>query len=1084
MKQCIKVLPTKTSGWLRKVRQATGVLLSLLFLLTVNASAAISPEMEKTGVEKSIDGDQKATLTGTVTDENGQPLPGVSVVVKGTTIGVITNADGTYSLSNAPDGAVIVFSFIGMISQEIASTGKTVIDVKLLTDSIGIEEIVTIGYGVQKKTTVTGSISTIKGEELANIPVPNIAHAMAGKLAGVSMNYAAGSQPGMGNPDIHVRGIVTTGNNSPLVIVDGIKRNNLSQIDPNTIENITVLKDAAAVAPYGIGGANGVILITTKKGQTGKAIVKLSAAYGVQNPTYVPDMLNATDYMMLQNEGYYNQTPTGTTPPNNVDLIKNYSQLHKDDPWKYPDSEFIDVWNTNAPVQNYNLELSGGTDKITYHAGLGYYDQKGLFDPIGYKRYNYNLSLEMAATKTTKIGMSLYGAMEDTKDLDPGENATGHLFRAFYKFIPTQTLLYPEGDKWGESSASSPMAALNAEGYEKWKKNTLLASAYIEQQLPFIEGLSFKGVFSYDPTTENQKQWHIPFIYHIINLNTTPYTYTTAVTAQEGNSPTYIYLQQNNRNWNNYTLQGYLNYNRKFGDHGITGLFVAEARKNTFSTFMARRNNFALKIDELDFGSSDKLNYDNGGSSSEGSEIGYVYRAGYSYKEKYMVEASGRYDGHYTFGPGKQWGYFPSFSAAWRVSEESFMENIDFIDNMKLRGSWGQSGNLPYIDGNLAAFQFMPGYTLRGNAYLYGNTGLVQGSAETKEANPDITWEISTKSDIGLDINMWEGLLGLELDYFHEKRTGMLLVPQVILPVEYGLALAQENKGEMLNNGFEITASSRKQFGNGMELNISGNISYSKNQMIEVFQTAAQRDNPNRTLTGRPFGTPFGYKALGLFTTAEDINSDGLINATDGYNITQFGALHPGDIKYADLSGPAGTPDGKIDSNDLNPIGDPVYPLMTFGLTPELRWKGADISLFFQGTSMSSINIRQFMTVPFENNGSNTAYEYFDNRWTPDNQGARYPRSTPAPYVNNTQDSDWWTVGSSYLRLKTMVVGYNLPETIMSRIGINGIRLYYTGQNLFTISNIKHIDPEMGYTERENSYPVMRSHTFGLDITF
>ena len=1055
---------------------------TILFVSTGLALAANYPENKEIKSEK-VTLDQK-TVSGKVTDADGQPLPGVAVVVKGTTIGVVTDTDGNYTLPNIANDAVVVFSFVGMISQEIIAAGQSAINVSLLADTIGIEEIVTIGYGVQKKTTVTGSISTIKGEELANIPVPNIAHAMAGKLAGVSMNYAAGSQPGMGNPDIHVRGIVTTGNNSPLVIVDGIKRNNLSQIDPNTIENITVLKDAAAVAPYGIGGANGVILITTKKGQTGKAVVKLSAAYGIQNPTYVPDMLNAVDYMTLQNEGYYNQTPTGTAPPNNVDLIKNYNQLHKDDPWKYPDSEFIDVWNTNAPVQNYNLELSGGTDKVTYHAGMGYYNQKGLFDPIGYKRYNYNLNLEMSATKTTKIGMSLYGAMEDTKDLDPGENATGHLFRAFYKFIPTQTLLYPEGDKWGESSANSPMAALNAEGYEKWNKNTLLASAYIEQQLPFIEGLSFKGVFSYDPTYENQKQWHIPFIYHIINLNTTPYTYTTAVTAQEGNSPTYIYLQQNNRNWNNYTLQGYLNYNRKFGDHGITGLFVAEARKNTFSTFMARRNNFALKIDELDFGSSDKLNYDNGGSSSEGSEIGYVYRAGYSYKEKYMVEASGRYDGHYTFGPGKQWGYFPSFSAAWRVSEESFMDNVDFIDNLKLRGSWGQSGNLPYIDGNLAAFQFMPGYTLRGNAYLYGNTGLVQGSAETKEANPDITWEISTKSDIGLDITMWEGLLGLELDYFHEKRTGMLLVPQVILPVEYGLALAQENKGEMLNNGFEITASSRKQFSNGMELNISGNISYAKNQMIEVFQTAAQRDNPNRTLTGRPFGTPFGYKALGLFTTAEDTNSDGLINSTDGYNITQFGALHPGDIKYADLSGPAGTPDGKIDSNDLNPIGDPVYPLMTFGFTPELRWKGADISLFFQGTSMSSINIRQFMTVPFENNGSNTAYEYFDNRWTPDNQGARYPRSTPAPYVNNTQDSDWWTVGSSYLRLKTMVVGYNLPETVMSKIGINGIRLYYTGQNLFTVSNITHIDPEMGYTERENSYPVMRSHTFGLDITF
>ncbi len=1079
MKQCIKVLPSQKTGWLKKVHQATGLILSLLLMAAFNAQAEISPGMEDFKAETSIAIDQQSTISGKVTDSNGQPLPGVTVVVKGTTIGMVTDADGSYALANVPEGTVLVFSFVGMISQEISSAGKTVINVTLLTDSIGIEEIVTIGYGVQKKTTVTGSISTIKGEELAAIPVPNIAHAMAGKLAGVSMNYAAGSQPGMGNPDIHVRGIVTTGNNSPLVIVDGVKRNNISQVDPSTIDNITVLKDAAAVAPYGMGGANGVILITTKKGQTGKPVVRLNTSWGIQNPTYVPDMLDATDYMTLQNEGYYNQTPNGTTPPNDPDLIANYKQLHKDDPWRYPDSKFIDTWNTNVPVQNHNLELSGGTDKVTYHAGLGYYNQKGLFDPIGYKRYNYDLSLEMKATNTTKIGMSLYGSVEETKDLDPGENATGHLFRAFYKFIPTQTILYPEGDKWGESSASSPMAAINSEGYEKWDKNTLLATAYIEQQLPFIEGLSVKGVFSYDPTSELQKQWHLPFVYHVINLNTTPYSYTEAITAQEGNSPTYIYLQQDNRNWKNYTLQGYLNYNRKFGDHGVTGLFVAEARKNTYSTFMARRNNFALEIDELDFGSSNKLDYDNGGSSSEGSEIGYVYRVGYSYKDKYLAEASGRYDGHYYFAPDARWGYFPAFSAAWRISEENFMANSKIINNMKLRASWGQSGMLAG-----GPFQYMAGYQLRGNAYLYGNSALVQGSRVTQEPNPNITWEISTKTDIGLDFNLWEGLLGFELDYFHENRTGMLLAPQVTLPAEYGLALSQENAGEMKNNGFEFTVSSHKQFNNGIELNISGNMSYAKNQMIEVFQTDAQRNNPNRTLTGRPYGTPFGYKALGIFSTAEDTNGDGIINATDGYNVAQFGILHPGDIKYADLSGPDGVPDGKIDSNDEHPIGNPVYPLMTFGFTPELRWKGVDVSLFFQGTAMSSINIRQFMTVPFENNGSNTAYEYLNNRWTSDNQGARYPRSTPAPYANNTQASDWWTVSSSYLRLKTMVIGYNIPKTVMSKIGINGIRVYYTGQNLLTISNITHIDPEMGYDQRENSYPVMRSHTLGLDITF
>jgi TonB-linked SusC/RagA family outer membrane protein len=1049
----------------------------ILFFSAEVASAGDYPENTDSKSAK-VNIEQK-TISGKVTDANGQPLPGVTIVVKGTTIGVVSDADGNYRLPNIADNAVLVFSFVGMISQEIKVSGQTAINIALLYDTIGIEEIVTIGYGVQKRTTVTGSISTIKGEELAKIPVPNISQSMTGKLAGVSTRASQGSQPGMDMPDIYIRGVVTTGNNAPLVIVDGIQRSNIRQIDPSTIENVTILKDAAAVAPYGMGGANGVILITTKKGQLGKPLVRLSTSYGVQNPTYVPNMLDATDYMSLLNEAYYNLTPTGTTPPYSPDLVSNYKQLHKDDPVRYPDSRFIDVWNTNAPVQNYNMELSGGTEKVTYHTGLGFYDQKGLFDPVGYKRYNYNISLELKATNTTKVGVSMYGTSEDTRDLDPGENATGHLFRAFYKFIPTQQLLYPDGVHWGESSASSPMAALNSEGYEYWKRSTLLATGYIEQQLPFVKGLSLKGVFSYDPTSEVQKQWHLPFVYHIVNLNANPYTFTEAITAQEGNSPTYIYLQQNYREWKNYTGQFYVNYANTFGNHGITGLFVAEARKNAAANFMARRNNFALEIDELDFGSSDKLNYDNGGSSNEGSQVGYVYRVGYSYKDKYLAEASGRYDGHYYFAPGARWGYFPAFSAAWRISEESFMKGTEAINSLKLRASWGQSGMLAG-----EPFQYMSGYQLRGNAYIYGNSGMVQGSRVTQEPNPNITWEVSTKTDIGADIIMWDGLLGMELNYFHENRSGMLLAPQVTLPVEYGLALSQENAGEMKNDGFEVILSSRKQFSNGMQLNISGNLSYAKNRMIEVFQTDAQRDNPNRTLTGRPFGSQFGYKALGIFSTAEDTNGDGVINASDGYNVTQFGILRPGDIKYADLSGPDGVPDGKIDSNDETLIGYPVYPLMTFGFTPELSWKGIDVSLFFQGSAMSSINIRQFMTVPFENNGSNTAYEYLNNRWTPDNQGARYPRATPAPYANNTQNSDWWTVSSGYFRLKTMVVGYNIPKSTMQKIGINGIRVYYTGLNLLTFSNIKHIDPEMGYDQRENSYPVMRSHTFGLDITF
>jgi TonB-linked SusC/RagA family outer membrane protein len=1020
---------------------------------------------------------QQRAVTGVVTDTNGKPLPGVSVVVSGTTTGTITNANGEFSLAVPEDAESLQFSFVGMHTKQVSIEGRTTITVVMEEDVFGIEEIVAIGYGVQKKTSVTGAISTIKGEDLKVPSVSDISQTMAGRLTGISMR-PDGGQPGYDDPILHIRGVVTTGDNSPLIVVDGIKRDNIRQIDPNSIESVTILKDAAAVAPYGIGGANGVILITTKKGDSGRPVVRLNSSFGIQNPTYLPDMLNAQDYMFLQNEGYWNLTPDGDSPPWDPALVEDYMKHHKEDPWNYPSSDFVDLFNLNVPVQNYDIELSGGNETMKYHAGVGYYDQKGIFDVMNYKRYNYNMSLDIQATPTTKINMSLHGAVETTNEQDADE-PTWHLFRSFYKFVPTAHLMYPDGEHWGESSASSPVAALKSNGYRKTDRNTLLGSISIEQELPFIKGLSIKGIFSYDPYHMNIKSYHEPFVYHNVDLTTEPYTFTENLTTSEGQVVTYTWLELENRRRTNYTYQGYINYNRTFGDHELSGLFVAEGRNNTYNEFTARRNNFSINIDELDLGSSDKTDFDNGGSSSTGSELGFVYRLGYVYKNKYIFEASGRYDGHYYFAPDDRWGYFPAFSAAWRISEENFMNGFSNIDNLKLRGSWGKSGNLAG-----SAFQYLSGYELRGNAYIFGTGSIVQGSEMTQEANPNITWEVSTKFDIGFDLNMWNGLLNLEFDYFYEHRTNMLLQPQVILPVEYGLDLAQENKGEMKSNGFEFIAGTRKTFSNGLEMNITANLSYAKNKMIEVYETDAQRNNPNRTLVGRQYGTPFGYKSLGLFSTDDDLNGDGIINSDDGYNIVQFGDLHPGDVRYADLSGPEGEPDGKIDSNDFCPIGDPTYPALTYGLITDFKWKNFDLSLFFQGAAKSSISTYQYLLVPFFNNASNMSYTYFNNRWTKDNQDAKYPRSTTAPYNNNTQTSDFWYESTAYLRLKTFTLGYTIPKKITDKLTIEGIRCYFSTQNLFTLSGLKHVDPELGPSVREESYPVMKSTTLGIDITF
>jgi TonB-linked SusC/RagA family outer membrane protein len=1061
-------------GKLRLFLQLSLLQLTCLVGITSSFAADLSAAVALDGNALMQSVDRK--IGGKITDEGGQGLPGVNVTIKGSTRGTSTDVNGLYALESVNDQDVLVFSYVGYLAREMKVGTLSKLDIVLSPDTKALEEIVVVGYGTQKKATVTGSISSIKGDAISQVPVPNISQSLAGRVVGVSMR-PNGGQPGKDDPDIHIRGIVTTGNNRPLVVVDGVRRDNIRQVDPASIETITILKDAAAVAPYGIGGANGVIMITTKKGKTGKPQVRINSSYGFQNPTYLPNMLNAKDYMALQNEAYLNQTPGGTSLPNDPEMVKNYEQLHAGDPWKYPNSSFVEVFNKNAPVQNHGLELSGGTENVAYHAGVSYFDQKGIFDPVSYRRYNYNLNLELAATKTTKVGMTLFGSVENTKDVDADETTSGHLFRSFYKFLPTQSLIYPEGDKWGESSASTPIGVLRSPGYRRTNGNTLLGTLFVEQQI--AKGLSAKVVFSYDPWQQNVKLWHVPFVYHKIDLSQKPYTYTDAISLQEGNGRPFRWLGLQNQRRTNFTYQGYLNYNRTFGPHAITGLVVMEARKTQADSMATRRNNFAIGIDELSFGSSDKLDYDNAGISSTGSELGYVYRIGYTYKDKYIVEAAGRYDGHYYFAPGSRWGYFPAFSAAWRVSEEGFMKNFRFIDELKLRGSWGKAGMLAG-----GPFQYQSGYDLRGAAYAFGTGSLVQASRVPREANPNITWEISTKTDIGFDLSMWNALLTMEFDYFHEKRTGMLLAPQVTLPVEYGLSLSQENKGRMSSNGVEINLGTRKRIAKDLDFSLNANASYSINRMLEVFQTDAEANNPNRTRVGRQLGTPYGFKSLGMFSTAEDKNGDGIVGAADGYSVVQFGDLHPGDIKYADLSGPDGRPDGLIDNFDLTVIGNPVYPALTFGLTPSVNWKGFDLSLFFQGSGKSSINVRQFMTVPFENNGSNTAYEYFDNRWTPSNQNAKYPRSTPAPYANNTKDSDFWWANSSYLRLKTASIGYSIPKSILNKLKMTSARVYFLTQNLFTISKIKHIDPEMGYTDRETAYPVMKASTFGIDLTF
>jgi len=1011
---------------------------------------------------------QQVIISGKITDEKKEPLPGVSVLLKGTNVGTTSTSTGDYQLKIPVNTGSLVFSFIGFLNEEAMITpGKNVINIQLKEEPRNLTEVIVVGYGTQRKTSTTSAVSAVKGTELVKAPVANISSSLAGRVSGITAR-PNGNVPGQDNPDIYVRGIGTLGNNKALIVIDGIIRDNLSQIDANQIESVTVLKDAAAVAPYGLGGANGVILITTKHGKEGTINLTFGSYYGFQRPTVPPRMLNAKDYMILKNEGNVN---SGLQPTFPAEVISNYDNLHASNPDLYPNSNAQrELIKLNAPQQNYNFQVSGGSDKVQYFAGLNYYTQDGITDLLNYKRYNYNVMLDIKATPTTKITISLNNTQEENK-IGPNPQAIS--------YIPTRAIYYSNG-LGGESGGSSPVGELTSGGYNKQSKTTALNTISIEQQLPFVQGLSIKGAFSYDPTMVYNKQWIRPNYYYIYDGSTNPGTYTRTINGDGITS-----LNQSQTKNQNYTYQGYINYKRTLGNHELTGLLVAEARNSTFSSISASRRGFNVNLDELSLGSSNRLDFDNGGSSTTSSQLGFVYRLNYAYKGKYLIEATGRYDGHYYFAPSKRWAYFPAVSLGWRLSEESFIKDIKWIDNLKLRASWGKSGNLA---GN--PFQYSSYYNLQGNSYAFGNGRLLQGSYTDLESNPNITWEKATKSNVGVDASFWNGKLTLEADYFYEKRTEMLLQPAITVPVEYGLNLAQQNDGEMSNRGIEFVIGTNHKFTNDLQLGLTGNFSYSKNKLLQVFETDATRNNPLRSRTGRPLNVPFGFLADGIFSTDDDLNKDGIIDSKDGYNIIQFGTLHPGDVRYKDLNG-----DGKIDNNDETVVGYPTYPQITYGFTLSGSWKGFDLSLFFQGSTNSSLNIQGYQTVPFRINNTNTSYEYYDNRWTLENQEAKYPKAYASKNTNNTTNSiggdgfgssssSIWMANTGFLRLKTGVIGYTLPGGFTKKHGVQSLRFYVSGQNIFTLSKLKFMDPETGYTNREEAYPVQKAFILGLNLNF
>ena len=992
--------------------------------------------------------------------KNGNPLAGVSVSIVGGKGGVSTDERGNFSIA-VPENAVLSFSYVGYKTVTVPVNGRTSIEITLNAEVSALNDVVVVGYGTQKKASVTAAISTLDGKKVASIPISNLSNGIAGRVSGVIAKQDNGD-PGQDHSNIYIRGISTIGNSQPLVVIDDIPHHDyrdFTQLDPNIIESVTILKDAAAVAPFGVAGANGVILVKTKRGKLGAPTLTYRGYVGFQNPTIVPKYVSGYQYGVLRNVAATNE---GISLPYSDEALQKLKDGSDRDAFPDP-NVFRDLLIKDAVLTNHNIELSGGTEKVKYYASLGYQFQASMW-PTGRNtgtrnnRYNLDLNLDAQATKTTKIGLSVKGWQQD---LNYPINDAGRLWELVaYANVPRGPLYFSNGLPGAYISE-----VLNNSGYNKFNTLSLNAQLSIEQDLPFIPGLKATGTIAYLPTYILNKTWSLPLHRGVLDTTQHPHVIRDIIHGLNDTKP---FLNQSLDDSHQLTYQASLRYSRTFGRSNIGALALVEAESRDGFNLSASRVNYSQQIDELSLGSSDQADISNAGTSRASRQIGLVYRVTYDYAGKYLLEASGRYDGSYYFAPGHRYGFFPAFSVGWRLSEENFMKNITWIDNLKIRGSYGETGALAG-----APFQYLSSYNVYGPAAIFGGVG-VQGAIADIEGNPNITWERAKKFDVGLEASFRKGLLNIEVDYFHEKRSNMLLAPNVIVPLEYGIRLSQQNAGIMKNQGIDFSISSVHKIRKDLQVSLDANFTYAKNALLQVFETSSTFDNPNRRVTGKPLGTSFGYQAMGFFQP-EDFKTDGTLK--DGVAHQPWEAVKPGDIRYEDKNG-----DGDITPDDLTSIGRlDVPPPIIYGISPAIRYKGVSLDLLFQGAANVNAYVDRQNRWPFYN-GENAFVDNF-NYWTPENRNAKYPRVTPNPTENNTQTSSFWVVNSSYLRLKSATLSYTIPSSITEKIRLQSVRVYASGQNVLTWTKMINFDPE-STSPYSNLYPQQRVISVGLNVTF
>jgi len=1005
---------------------------------------------------------QTKKVSGKVTDNTHSPLPGVSVLIKGTTNGTITDSNGNYSISNIPENASLQFSFIGMKMQEIKVGKQTTVNVVLSDETVGIDEVVVIGYGTTQKKNLTGAVDQVSSSLIEDRPVSNTMQALQGAAANLTIQQKS-MNPNDNSMNINIRGVSTMNNNDPLVVIDGIitEVESLNKMNPNDIDNISVLKDAGSAAIYGSRSSNGVILVTTKKGnKSGKPTVRVNSMVGMQDADVLYSPVKGYENAILKNQALING---GSSPIYTPEQIRDF-QTHGDGEW------FLDGILRTALQQNYSASISGGNQNSTYMVSAGYYNQESNFvGNYGAERYNFrtNLVNEYGKLKISAL-MAYNRGIQNAPNSSSGTLIVdGGRIPNYYTYkMKAANGHYLINDVLSEFN---PLGVLEAGGFQKKDEDNFIGS--LNAELKLTKGLTAKGIIGLDLSANHRfiRGLEVPF--YASETATKPNSYANSTrNTEDYNEKKYI-----------LNTQFMLDYNRTFNEaHQVSGLLGFSNESYT-----RQANEIKKKYTDRDLGlpesatEIDPGSYNTPAQTQERSIYSLFGRTGYSYRNKYYGEFSFRYDGSSKFAEDYRWGFFPSLSAGWRLTEENFMSSYkEKFGDLKIRGSYGVLGNQ-----NVDDYSYFTTYTVYTNTYGFNN-GAVSGTGFSF-GNKELQWEKSANLNIGVDATFLNNKLFISADYFNKVTSQILLTP--VVPTVFGGAVAKENAGEMKNQGWEVTIGYRAKTGS-FKHNVNLNIADSKNKVVD-FGGNEQINSGDQMLKiireGEALGSYYGYQTDGYFNNYEEIANSALpVGAT----------VQPGDVRYKNLNN-----DDVIDEKDRKVLGN-AFPRYTFGLNYEISWKGFDFSMLIQGVGKRDMFLRGELVEPFHSNYSYVMYTHQLDFWTPVNTDARWPRLSAPGSASNTNNyqksSDIYIFNAAYLRLKNIQIGYTVPREISSRIGLQKIRASVNAQNLFTLTKNSFVDPEstefgsnmggtggMGANSGRN-YPTLKYYGFGLDLEF